>query len=210
MLGDPSGYMGHQLGAIAIGIAAIGHYRVLLSLLLNAGLDTLVPPEVKKAIAQSVERTKKPTSDDKEGNYHEEGGIWGLSGGGTLVVAPAKPGPYSDPATWIQKRANHERLAEFVPENSSEAASIREKQGCWHTHFSGTYSVPGKKTSPGTVVFGQGTEVLSPDFKPSPWDLGEAGHYPVNIVVALGNKTVYFYNSVNAEVEKYKLKDFLK
>jgi hypothetical protein len=36
-----------------------------------------VPPQVKTAIADSVNASNSPTADDKKGGYHEEGGIWG-------------------------------------------------------------------------------------------------------------------------------------
>jgi hypothetical protein len=60
-------------------------------------LSAKIPPNVKQAILDSLKASYRPTTDDKQGGFHEEGGIWVTTTNGDVVAEPALPGKYAKP-----------------------------------------------------------------------------------------------------------------
>src|SRR5207248_10531843 len=121
------------------------------------------------AIADSRKASNSPTADDKKGGYHEEGGIWGTTTSGNVVVSPANPGPYSKPG---------DENAHINPGNAKDPSlnyKMQSVDGTWHVHPKG----------------GSDKAFVQP---PSDVDKRNAAA-PINIVVGAQNKRVYFYNS---------------
>ncbi len=143
-----------------------------------------VPPEVKSAIANSVNASNSPTEDDKKaGKLHEEGGVWGTDiGTGNTIVSPAKPGPTAKPGD----KEVHMEVGNAVNPSLNQQMI---PQGEWHVHPQGR----------------GGRSFVQP---PSDVDKANAV-FKVNIVVGAGNKRVYIYNG-SGVVREMSLKQFLK
>ena len=129
-----------------------------------------VPNEVKKAILNALKTSNSPSGDDKKGGYHEEGGMWGPSDTGGLLVIPAKPGPYSKQG---DKTAT---VDEGIPADPKMLEhSTGELGGKYHIHPKGG----------GDYGFVQ-----------PPFDGDHKNASPgINIVVGAENRMVYFYDS---------------
>jgi hypothetical protein len=155
-------------------------------------LATQIPCHVKAAIADSIKASNSPTSDDKKGGFHEEGGQWVIVEGKTVPL-PAKPG-----------RANLaiEGGADVSPSDAIDPGAKSGNfalGGTWHVH------------PQGTVTEQEGNVRTTKTFSqpPSAKDLKEAGA-GINIVIGAGSKKVYFYDSSGVIGHPMKLKDFLK
>ena len=57
----------------------------------------LASPTVRGRMGQAVERSRKPSGDDKTGGWHEEGGVYGKDHTGGDAVVDAKPGDAFSP-----------------------------------------------------------------------------------------------------------------
>jgi hypothetical protein len=149
-----------------------------------------VPADVKQAILASIKASNAPSADDPKGGRHEEGGIWGLTSAGKLVVIPAKPGKAQlecgkTVSIYPGDAAN--------PDLDKDLATII---GEWHIHPSGIINSPDGKTY---------CDFVQP---PSKQDLS-AAFDDINIVVGASDKKVYFYN-YKETTNIISLKDFLK
>ena len=159
------------------------------------------PKEVREELSSAVGRSNAPTTDDKKGGFHEEGGIWGTSKSGETVVVPAKPGPYSDPR--VDKDAHIDTRAYADLDRLNKLAGGKG-EGDYHTHPSGVIvesesQVPSGGT--GTVLGGGRTREAyfgHPDRErsqgPSDKDKELANPEYQHIVVGARDKTVYFHN----------------
>jgi hypothetical protein len=149
-----------------------------------------VPTEVKQAMIASISASNRPAGGDTKGGFHEEGGMWGVTTDGKLVILASKSGPTSVKCG----DGAHLLIGDFVqPELSANLATIL---GQWHVHPGGireaTTGAPG-------CVFVQ---------PPSAADIREAA-CPINIVIGASDKTVYFYG-LTGTTSKTKLKEFLR
>ena len=149
-----------------------------------------VPTEVKQAMIASISASNMPAGGDTKGGFHEEGGMWGVTTDGKLVILASKSGPTSVKCG----DGAHLLIGDFVqPELSANLATIL---GEWHVHPEGireaTTGAPG-------CVFVQ---------PPSAADIREAA-CPINIVIGASDKTVYFYG-LTGTASKTKLKEFLR
>jgi len=148
-----------------------------------------VPNEVKQAIAASVKASNTKNTNDKEGGFHEEGGMWGLTADGSPIVIIAKPGATSPKCT------NGASLVIGDAKDPSLTTRIVSISGEWHVHPRGTYySGNGQLT-----VFSQ---------PPSAVDIQEA-LAPINIVIGARDNVVYFYTPIGI-TSTMKLKEFLR
>ena len=149
-----------------------------------------IPAQVKRAIAASVKASDSPTTDDKQGGFHEEGGIWGRDVSGNVIAIPAKPGKYADPTT------DGAEIDPTVPAHEGQNSKLVSLDGQWHVHPSGM-----KPTAEGGVAkFRQ---------DPNGNDEPNAAKFPVNIVVGAGSGQVYFYNTGKI-TQQMSLKKFMK
>ena len=76
--------------------------------------------EDKAAVKDAVDRSNKPTSDDKKGKNHEEAVVTGKDANGNHAIVPAKPGAYSD----VTKPGGKAEV------NPSVAADPSKQAGC--------------------------------------------------------------------------------
>jgi|ERR1035438_6060205 hypothetical protein len=148
------------------------------------------PLEVKQAIAASVKASDSPNATDKVGRFHEEGGIWGLTANGKVIVIPAKAGPTN------AKCGDGASIDIGDAADPSLSAYLVTVLGEWHVHPSGVQQ--GKNG--GTCHFIQ---------SPSHVDIANTMGNPCNIVVGAADSVVYFYDSTGV-TKKVKLKEFLK
>lgn len=163
---------------------------LILTLALSTAVAQSVPTEVKQAIVRSVKASNSPTADDSRGGFHEEGGLWGVTAEGTILVIPAKPGKAH--ATACDHKTVLLNLGDAADPTLS--AKLVDVLGEWHVHPSG-YVVHDNVT----CNFAQ---------PPSSIDIANAMD-PVNIVIGADDKMVYFYDH-NGVTSKTKLKEFLK
>jgi hypothetical protein len=156
------------------------------SLCMFVATAQVVPPEVKAAIAASVKASDSRNADDKQGGFHEEGGIWGVNAAGALVIIPAKPGAANPTASGKTSMLTGDSV------DPNLVNTVVALNGQWHVHPSGVA---------GNQEFAQ---------PPSKQDLLlEASPFPINIVVGARDKIVYFYAG-GVVASQMKLKDFLK
>jgi len=149
-----------------------------------------IPTEVKQAMAASLAASNAPASGDTKGGFHEEGGMWGTTTDGKLVILVAKAGP----ANVKCGDGAHLTIGDFVhPELSANLAMIL---GEWHVHPSGLREATSEA---------KGCIFVQP---PSAADISLA-FFPINIVIGASDKTVYFY-AAKGVTSKMKWKDFLK
>ena len=149
-----------------------------------------VPVKVKQAIAASVKASESPNATDKVGRFHEEGGVWGLTSKGKLIVIPAKAGPTN------AKCGDGASINIGDAADPSLSAYLVTVLGEWHVHPSGVQQ--GKNG--GTCHFIQ---------SPSHVDIANTMGNPCNIVVGAADSIVYFYDSTGV-TKKVKLQEFLK
>ena len=147
-------------------------------------LASEVPSQVWSAVIASINASNSPTADDKQGGFHEEGGIWGTKTDGTLFVSPAVPGPASKAGDVDA----HMDVGKSVNPVSSE--KVQSLGGTWHVHPRG----------------GSGRTFKEP---PSLLDKANA-NAPINFVVGAADRKVYFYNSSGVIGRPMKLKDLMK
>ena len=149
-----------------------------------------VPTEVKQAMAASLVASNSPSGADTKGGFHEEGGMWGTTTDGKLVILVAKSGP----ANVKCGDGAHLSIGDFAhPELSANLAMIL---GEWHVHPSGLREATSDA---------KGCVFVQP---PSAADITLAV-CPINIVIGASDKTVYFYNP-SGVTSKTKWKEFYK
>lgn len=161
-------------------------------------LAARVPQAVKDAIRASINASNSPTSDDKMGGFHEEGGMWVTTTDGKLAVLPAIPGACAKP----NEGSHIDPERSVVPISSYKIASVG---GDWHVHPRGGVIEDRKTKHNGVVTETKITETFVQ--QPSPRDLS-AGLAPINIVVGAHDEIVYFYNS-SGIIATEPLADFL-
>ncbi len=133
-----------------------------------------VPVEVKQAIRESIKAS------DTDGQ-HEEGGIWGITTAGKLVVIPAKSGKSVQCGDGVKVYITPGEAA-----NPALDADLATVLGEWHVHPSGC-------------------NFIQP---PSAADI-ETAIEAINLVIGARDKVVYFYNPREITGTE-KLKSFLK
>jgi RHS repeat-associated protein len=103
----------------------------------------------REKIASSIDRMKAPSTTDKAGTMHEEGGVGGTDGQGNELIANAKPGPAmsaENPSAIIDP------LASAEPDIS---AQLKKITFTFHVHAIGEFkSDKGTGYSPPTVSKG--------------------------------------------------------
>jgi RHS repeat-associated protein len=144
-----------------------------------------IPPDVRATMATAIKDSNSPTTDDKQGGFHEEYGVAGTNASGGWVVSRDKPGPYANPDT-----ADHVSPS-GKPANQDVANSIVNPQVNFHVHPSGTTA---------THAWAQ---------RPSAADKAAALPGRINIVFGARDNKVYFYNNSGVIGNPMKLKDFL-
>ena len=152
---------------------------------LAQSLAARVPQAVKDAIRASVNASNSPTSDDKVGGFHEEGGMWVTTTDGKLAVLPAVPGAYAKP----NEGSHIDPELSVVPIASDKIATI---DGDWHVHPRGGVIEDRKTKRKGVVTETIITETFTQP--PSPKDI-TWGLAPINIVIGAQDQLVYFYNA---------------
>lgn len=124
-----------------------------------------VPCEVRKAMMASVAASNKT-------GIHEEGGLWGTSLSGNLLISPAVPGP-----PWQQGQTSVS-IDVTNAANPSLLQQIGSFSGSWHVHPRGNSRVQFNQFPSNTDKSNQNLAYL-----------------PINIVLGAGDRQVYFYNS---------------
>jgi hypothetical protein len=145
-----------------------------------------IPCDVKAAIVRALNDSNAPTVDDKKGGFHEEYGVAGLDASGKWVISRDKPGPYANPDTTDHVSPSGKAA------DPSVAYSIVDPRVAFHVH-------PGGTTARGKMW-------VQP---PSDKDKAAAIPGQINIVLAAGEKKVYFYERSGVIGRPVKLKDFL-
>jgi hypothetical protein len=186
---------------------------------------------VRKEIGFALDRSNNPThadpsrSDfiaDSAGGFHEEGGVWGVSSGGSEFVLPARPGSFKDPRLPGQADIQVWDTDRKVPDNPSF-------RGTYHVHPKGVLTEPirtqgtsSSQTAPSALITG-GTQESTSSFvqEPSPGDIQSSQSVErdnreliYNIVVGASSGYVYFFRSLNpggrTYIAKFPLDIFLK
>lgn len=155
---------------------------------------------VRTEMGNAVDRSNLPSAaaGDATGGFHEEGGIYGLDASGTQVTNPAPPGQYSDPS--VQAQAEIDVWA-------GETGNIREVQGTYHVHPSGTVTsaVPG-----GTRTSSFSQPPSAPDLQNAIDNSSPNSDYHTtgnNYVLSAGSNTVHIYNQ-NGVIATFPLTQF--
>ena len=173
-----------------LGLWVYALYLVAFAVLVAEGAFSQVPAEVKQAMVASVAASNAPAGADTRGGFHEEGGMWGMTTEGKLVILVAKAGP----ANVKCGDGAHLAIGDFThPELSYILATIL---GQWHVHPSGVREA---------TTDAKGCVFVQP---PSAADISVAV-CPVNIVIGASDKMIYFYDAKGV-TSKMKWKDFLK
>ena len=156
---------------------------------------------VRQKMGKAVDRTRaKTTSDmssdsnfksDTKGDFHEEGGVYGLDQNGNGTVANAEPGNASNPDV--------DATASVYTNNLAEGESMPyDIQGTFHTH-------PGGVTGSGSRFQNQPSNINGVD-----GDIPNAASSSLsgpNFVLSSGNSKVYIYNGQGVIVT-FPLKQF--
>jgi RHS repeat-associated protein len=162
----------------------------------------------KAAVKDAVDRSNKPTSDDKKGKHHEEGVVTGKDANGNHVIVPAKPGAYSD----VTKPGGKATVNPSIAADPSKQNTVVSPEVVAHVHPAGT-DTSLTTNSAGQTIVNTSSYVQTP----SQQDLDAAIPAPgINLVVGAGSTgnasglpTVYFYDSSGTTcTESYT--DFLK
>ncbi len=153
-------------------------------------LAAQIPTNVKQAILNSLQASNGPTADDKQGGFHEEGGIWVTTVNGGVVAEPAVPGKYAKPGRSANMQVN--KPANALP----PAASIAAVDGTWHVHPAGETVnrrvLPPKEEGDRKVI----TVITTTSYFGQPPSEGDiaAAKLPVNVVIGARSQLVYFYD----------------
>lgn len=152
-------------------------------------LAAKIPVNVKQAILASIIASDSPTADDKQGGFHEEGGMWVTTTDGSIVPEPAISGKYAKPGESAHVRVNDsaKRLA---------TGQIAAVDGLWHIHPCGeivTRRVLPPKEEDGKKIITTITRTTYFGQEPSRQDIAGA-QLPVNIGIGALSRLVYFYN----------------
>src|SRR6185437_5245957 len=134
-----------------------------------------IPMSVRENVGDSVADSDAPDADDKNGGFHEEGGLFGPDFDGATAVARSKPSPFSNPDTDSTATI---QLAQIRDSDLAIASTITATTGAWHVHPRGV----GPKTG---RTFDQG---------PSRGDMQNLAGTKLNFVVGAADKKVYFYD----------------
>ena len=152
-------------------------------------LAAKIPVNVKQAILASLIASDSPTADDKQGGFHEEGGMWVTTTDGNIVPEPAVPGKYAKPGESAHVRVNDSA-------NSLPSGQIAAVDGLWHVHPCGEIVsrrvLPPKEEDSKKII----TTIIRTTYfgqEPSGQDIAGA-QLPVNIGIGARNKLVYFYD----------------
>ena len=154
---------------------------------------------VRQATGDAVERTKKPTADDIQGNHHEEAFIAGLVNGQETVenAPPGKFANLADPKVTV---------AESDP-TAGAKGDITDVTAVVHTHPGGKYTfsmIDLSSSSVGTTIGGAPKPVEryyenSPEKSPTDFKVANSlgGLFPhaIFVAAAVRNNTAYIYNS---------------
>lgn len=121
---------------------------------------------VRGKMGDAVDHSNAPTTDDKKGGFHEEGGVFGTKNGEDWVVE-AKPGAVADPSKGEDAEINvfNSKEGQVIPSATSE--------GTYHVHPSGQMETP-----PPSGTIG-GTIISNFDQSPSGVVGGTKGDIPV-------------------------------
>lgn len=160
------------------------------------------------AVKAAVDRSNKPTTDDKKGKNHEEAVMTGKDANGNHVIVPAQPGAYSD----VTQKGEKATVKPDVPADPSDKGKMSTPEVQAHVHPAGTATDLSTNSEGQTI---QNTHYWVQT--PSSADQGAALPAPgINLVVgagstgnASGSPTVYFYDS-NGTTCTESYKDFLK
>ncbi|HEU5411009.1 MAG TPA: hypothetical protein VFU57_08315 [Candidatus Acidoferrales bacterium] len=179
------------LGAVGILFAggAVAHAQKTSHAPTPQSLAAKIPVNVKQAILASIIAGDSPTADDKQGGFHEEGGMWVTTTDGRVVAETAVPGKYAKPGESAHVRVNDSA-------NSLPAAQIAAVGGLWHVHPCGeivTRRVLPPKDEDGKKIITTITRTTYFGQAPSDQDIAGA-QLPVNIGIGARNKVAYFYN----------------
>ena len=146
----------------------------------------LPSPAVSAEILAAVGRSnsKNPAVGDTKGGFHEEGGLFGLDSSGKEVVVAAAPGQAN-----MNPTPGGPGLSIDIAKaaNPQEQGKVFDPRGGFHIHPGGT-----------TASGGAFKQV------PSPADHANAV-FATNIVVGVGTKTVYFYNTTPNQLITFPL-----
>ena len=167
-------------GAVLVAVAFT--FIVVLSCFAH-GQTPVVPAEVKRAIAVSIQASNKD-------GIHEEGGIWGTTVDDKLVVIPAKPGLQHPVCS-----GGIVTLAIGDAADPSLDTNLKTIDGEWHVHPRATK----QHDKDHECLFIQ---------PPSDIDLANAMD-PVNIVIGARDGIVYFYDTKGI-ISTIPLKEFLR
>ena len=141
--------------------------------------------EVRTKIGQAVERSSKPTLDDIQGGYHEEGGIFGKDANGIEKVVDAKAGAYSNP--------KFDSKAGIDLSILTNSAIITDVKGTFHVHPEGTITEnTGGVASTEKEKYSFVQNPSNKDVRTAKNDGNTSGY---SIVVGAGDKTVYIYGT---------------
>ena len=152
-------------------------------------LAAKIPANVKQAILDTIVASNSPTADDKQGGFHEEGGMWVTTTDGRIVAEPAVPGKYAKPGEPAHVRVNDS--AHPLP--SERIAGVG---GIWHVHPCGEivtrHVLPPKEEGETKIIT---TVITTTSFEQVPSDKDiAAADLPVNIGIGARNRVVYFYD----------------
>lgn len=148
-----------------------------------------IPKNVKQAILDSLKASDQPTTDDKQGGFHEEGGIWVTTTDGEVVPEPAVPGKYARPGDPAHVQVNE-------PANPLPAARIAAVDGMWHVHPGGEIVnrrvLPAKEEGDRKII----TVITTTSYFGQPPSKGDiaAADLPISIVIGARSRLVYFYD----------------
>lgn len=146
---------------------------------------------VRQAVGAAVMRSNSPTTDDKQGGFHEEGLMAGpLVAGGQEQVVDAAPGAFSDPR--VEGRA---RIDVTNPVNPAQSGILADITVTAHVHPKGELPVS-PTNAPGSVRIGGSSGTYGFVQPPSAADRQFAAGLPnaTHIVAGARNNTVYIYN----------------
>lgn len=152
-------------------------------------LAAQIPANIKQAILDSLNASNSPTADDKQGGFHEEGGMWVATTDGHVVAEPAVPGKYAKPGVPAHLRVND-------PANPLPGDRIAGVAGAWHVHPCGEIInrrvLPAKIEGNKEIV----TTITTTTYFEQPPSGGDiaAALLPLNIVIGARSRLVYFYN----------------
>jgi len=177
------------LAAASIFFAAGALTHAQRTSLTPQSLAAKIPANVKQAILDTIVASNSPTADDKQGGFHEEGGMWVTTTDGRIVAEPAVPGKYARPGEPAHVRVNN-------PAHPLASGRIAGVGGIWHVHPCGeivTRRVLPPKEEGETKIITTVITTTSFEQVPSDKDIA-AADLPVNIGIGARSRVVYFYD----------------